>query len=118
MSPSADAPSFEGALAELERIVNNLEDGKLDLAESLTRYEAGIKLLKQCFHLLENAERRIELLTGVDAAGNPITQPFDDQATIAANEYEVPRSRRGGKSRKQDAAEPPSGEIDEPGALF
>jgi exodeoxyribonuclease VII small subunit len=115
---SADCPSFEEALASLEQIVHDLEDGKLGLADLLTRYEGGVKLLKQCFSLLENAERRIELLTGVDAAGNPVTQPFDDEATIAAAASEVPRSRRGGKSTQKLAAEPPSNEIDEPGALF
>jgi exodeoxyribonuclease VII small subunit len=117
-SSSTDCPSFEEALASLEQIVHDLEEGKFGLAESLTRYEGGVKLLKQCFGLLENAERKIELLTGVDAAGNPVTQPFDDEATLAAAASEVPRSRRGGKSTKKTAAEAPSGEIDEPGALF
>jgi exodeoxyribonuclease VII small subunit len=115
---SAECPSFEDALASLEQIVHDLEEGKLGLAESLTRYESGVRLLKQCFGLLESAERRIELLTGVDAAGNPITRPFDDEATIAAAANEVPRSRRGGKSAKKVAAEPPTNEIDEPGGLF
>lgn len=115
---STDCPSFEDALASLEQIVHDLEEGKLGLAESLTRYEGGVKLLKQCFGLLENAERRIELLTGVDSAGNPIAQPFDDEATMSRDEGVVPRSRRGGKATKKSAAEPPAGEIDEPGVLF
>jgi exodeoxyribonuclease VII small subunit len=115
---SAECPSFEDALASLEQIVHDLEEGKLGLAESLTRYESGVKLLKQCFGLLESAERRIELLTGVDSAGNPITQPFDDEATMSRSEGDVPRSRRGSKATKKSVPEPPSSEIDEPGGLF
>ena len=129
-----DCPSFEDALASLEQIVRDLEEGKLGLAESLTRYESGVKLLKQCFGLLESAERRIELLTGVDAAGNPVTKPFDDEATLAGDDATSARSRRGGKTTKRAAsrteasrsaaarAESPrpaeDAEPDEPGALF
>lgn len=113
-----ECPSFEAALASLEQIVHDLEEGKLGLAESLTRYEGGVKLLKQCFGLLENAERKIELLTGVDAAGNPVTRSFDDEATMAAVTNEAPRSRRGAKGAKKSVAEPATGEIDEPDTLF
>lgn len=113
-----ECPSFEAALASLEQIVHDLEEGQLGLAESLTRYEGGVKLLKQCFGLLENAERKIELLTGVDAAGNPVTRPFDDEATIAAGGSDGPRSRRGAKGGKKAAAEPPMGQIDEADTLF
>ena len=41
------------------------------LNESLERYEEGVKLLRQSYELLQRAERRIELLSGVDAEGNP-----------------------------------------------
>lgn len=122
-SPGEPVP-FETALASLEQIVHDLEEGKLGLTESLARYEDGVKLLKQCYTMLEQAERRIELLAGVDAAGNPVTQPFDHEATLAADEAGMPRSRRGGKAKKKSAAEgesasePPSGTMDEPGGLF
>ena len=36
--------------------------------------------------ILQRAQRRIEILSGVDAEGNPITQPFDDTATIDQEE--------------------------------
>ena len=114
-----ECPSFEDALASLEQIVRDLEEGKLGLAESLTRYETGVKLLKQCFGLLESAERRIELLTGVDAAGNPVTQPFDDEATFAGGEAAPARSRRGGKTTRR-AETRPDADVDSegPGGLF
>jgi exodeoxyribonuclease VII small subunit len=72
------AGSFEESLSELEKIVAELESGKLGLSDALGRYEEGVKHLKGCQQLLESAERKIELLSGVDADGNPITEPFED----------------------------------------
>src|SRR4029079_9072260 len=72
------AASFEESLAELEKIVAELEGGKLGLSDALARYEEGIRHLKGCQQLLESAERKIELLSGVDAEGNPIATPFDE----------------------------------------
>ena len=83
---SASQLSFEDALKRLEQIVHCLEEGEVGLEESLERYEEGVKLLRQSYDLLQRAERRIELLSGLDAEGNPITQPFDDSATFQAGE--------------------------------
>ena len=54
---------FESALAELETIVETLEDGQLPLEKSLERFERGIALSRFCHARLEDAERRVELLT-------------------------------------------------------
>jgi exodeoxyribonuclease VII small subunit len=70
------AGSFEESLEVLEKIVAELESGKLGLSDALARYEEGVKHLKGCQRLLQTAERKIELLSGVDADGNPITEPF------------------------------------------
>ena len=70
--------SFEESLEELEKIVDELESGKLGLSDALARYEEGVKHLKGCQQLLEMAERKIELLSGVDADGNAITEPFEE----------------------------------------
>jgi exodeoxyribonuclease VII small subunit len=75
--PGDAGGSFEHSLAELESIVHQLEDGQLGLAESLAHYEQGVKHLKHCFQLLQQAERKIELLTGVAEDGTPLTQPFE-----------------------------------------
>jgi len=99
--PSAP-PDFETALARMEAIVYELEEGRIGLAEALARYEEGVGLLRQCFGLLETAERRIELLTGVDAAGNPIVAPYDDTASAERAEQGTPRS----KSRSTATAKP------------
>ena len=54
---------FEAAIAELEQIVRKLEDGELTLEQSLEFYERGVKLSRYCHTRLEEAERRIEILT-------------------------------------------------------
>src|SRR5262245_49257811 len=72
--------SFEQSLTELETIVHDLEDGQLGLVESLARYEQGVKHLKHCYQLLEAAERKIELLTGVADDGAPSTEPFHESS--------------------------------------
>ena len=54
---------FEAALAELERIVKQLEDGDLPLEKSLELYERGVQLSRFCHGRLEDAERRIDVLT-------------------------------------------------------
>jgi exodeoxyribonuclease VII small subunit len=91
---SASEPTFEEALARLEKIVAQLEDGRTDLAASLAGYEEGVKLLRKCHGLLERAERRIEILSGVDAEGKPVVQAFDDTATISLEEKAQTRSKR------------------------
>ncbi len=79
--PAGASPaSFEHSLTELEAIVRDLEDGQLGLAEALARYEAGVKHLKHCYALLQEAEQKIELLTGVADDGTPITEPFAKDA--------------------------------------
>jgi exodeoxyribonuclease VII small subunit len=54
---------FEAAIAELEAIVKRLEEGDMPLEQSLTLYERGVQLSRFCHTRLEEAERRIEILT-------------------------------------------------------
>ena len=77
----ATPASFEDSLAELQRIVGDLEDGSVGLEESMRRFEQGVRLLRQCYKVLEQAEQKIEILTGSDAAGIPVIAPFDASAT-------------------------------------
>lgn len=112
--PASDPVRFEEALEQLEKIVHLLEEGDIGLSESLERYEEGIKLLRQSYELLERAERRIELLSGVDADGNAITQPFDATATIDQTEHGSRRSRRRSSSspRGSSGSDPLFGDMD------
>lgn len=54
---------FEAALAELDALVKKLEDGDLSLEQSLALYERGVQLSRFCHARLEEAERRIEILS-------------------------------------------------------
>lgn len=54
---------FEAAIAELEAIVKKLEEGDLPLETSLQLYERGVHLSRFCHARLEEAERRIEILS-------------------------------------------------------
>lgn len=97
------ANTFEESLGELEKIVAELESGKLGLSDALERYEEGVKHLKGCQQMLESAERKIELLSGVDAEGNPITQQF---GVSDVDSLEAKAGARG--SRRTSTAKPPS----------
>jgi exodeoxyribonuclease VII small subunit len=54
---------FESAIAELEKIVKQLEEGDLPLETSLALFERGVTLSRYCHDQLGGAQRRIELLT-------------------------------------------------------
>ena len=89
-----DKLTFEEALARLEEIVRQLEDGGAGLEESLARYEQGVGLLKQFYAQLRQAEQRIQLLAGLDGEGKPILKPFDHTATAEAGSKEVKRLQK------------------------
>jgi exodeoxyribonuclease VII small subunit len=107
--PDEPELGFEEALTQLERIVEHLERGEPALAAALTQYEDGVRLLRHCYLLLDQAEQSVALLTGVDDQGNPQTIPFDATATIAR---ELGPAARTGQSdsAKRDPAN--STEID------
>ncbi|MYG40797.1 MAG: exodeoxyribonuclease VII small subunit [Nitrospira sp. SB0677_bin_15] len=56
------ALKFEDALARLETIVTELEKGDLPLNDSLKMFEEGIKLSKTCLKMLDDAERKVEIM--------------------------------------------------------
>ncbi len=68
-------PTFEEAMDRLEQIVAQMERGDAPLEESLTLFEEGTKLLKQCTGLLDKAEQKVSLLTR-DAQGQNQENPF------------------------------------------
>lgn len=53
---------FEEALEELEELVTSMEDGELNLEESLQAFEKGIKLTRECQTALKNAEQKVQVL--------------------------------------------------------
>ena len=74
--PTPDNMSFEAALAELESIVGALESGKAPLEDSITSYERGIALKKQCEKKLAEAQEKIEKIT-ISPDGTPNAVPFE-----------------------------------------
>ena len=56
---------FERSLDELEQLVQKMEKGELSLDESLTAYERGVALYRQCQGALQQAELRVRLLSDV-----------------------------------------------------
>ena len=63
MSTKKDKLSFEAQLAQLETIVNAMEQGELPLEEALKQFEEGVKLTNNCQQMLDQARQRIQLLS-------------------------------------------------------
>jgi exodeoxyribonuclease VII small subunit len=85
---------FEAAIAELEQIVRKLEEGDLTLEQSLECYERGVKLSRYCHARLEEAERRIDILT----EGGEL-QPAPPSLTAVGTD-DLAKSDRDEKGRK------------------
>ena len=62
MTQTKKKPSFEEALKQLEKIVTEVEEGKIGLEDSIDKYEQGMKLVQQCRAILDQAEKRIETI--------------------------------------------------------
>jgi exodeoxyribonuclease VII small subunit len=61
-STTSKPASFESAVAELETIVQDMENGQLPLDQALTAYQRGTVLLRQCQAQLTKAEQTIRVL--------------------------------------------------------
>lgn len=69
---------FEKALERLEKIVEELESGNISLEEALKKYEEGVNLSRMCQTKLEQAEKKIEVLTR-NLDGTFTKEPFKNQ---------------------------------------
>lgn len=69
------ALSFEEALQKLEGLVDRLERGDLPLEEALLAFEQGVALTRRCAGQLDEAERRIEVLTR--EGDRMVARPFE-----------------------------------------
>lgn len=58
--------NFEESMTNLEKIVTELENGNLNLDESVNKFEEGMKISKQCNKILEEAENKISILLEKD----------------------------------------------------
>ena len=67
--------TFEESTTELEGIVSQLEIGEITLDDSLKLFEQGIKLAKNCRKKLDDAEKKVKILT-IGENGEPNTEDF------------------------------------------
>ena len=77
---AAKKEKFEDHLKQVEDVVKALEGGKIGLEESIQKYEAGIKALRHCYGILEQAEKKIQLLVK-DKDGALGTKDFDPDSS-------------------------------------
>ena len=72
---------FEKAMAELQTLVDKMEQGEFSLEESINQFERGIELTRQCSDALKTAEQKVQQLTG-SADGEQLREfdlPNDEQ---------------------------------------
>lgn len=78
-NPDIEVMSFEDALKQLEKIVDDLERGDVPLEESIRIYERGEALKKHCDTLLKSAEDKVEKIR-IGRDGQPVgTEPLDPE---------------------------------------
>jgi len=75
MARKKASPDFEHSLAELQTLVERMESGELSLEDSLTAFEQGIGLTRECQAALAQAEQKVQILLERD--GELERAPFD-----------------------------------------
>jgi len=78
MTKKAGTVSFEQAIQRLEKIVAEMEAAELPLEDVLKKYEEGTALVRYCSQKLEEAEKKIEMLTK-KADGSVELKPFAEE---------------------------------------
>src|ERR1700751_2079316 len=79
--------NFEGAMDRLEKIVEQMESGKLSLEDLFVRYEEGMNLVKVCQERLARAEQKIDIIAR-DNAGKTAVKNFDTAPALTAEATE------------------------------
>lgn len=75
-----ESPRLEHSLAELQALVERLESGELSLEDSLTAFEQGIGLTRECQAALAQAEQKVQILLERDGELQPAPFDADEQA--------------------------------------
>ena len=76
---TATAEAYDDVVARLERVVGDLESGKLSLEQSIERFAEGVRLAREATRKLDDAERRVDLLVRT-ADGSDEEVPFGTDA--------------------------------------
>ncbi len=69
--------NFESAIAELELLVEKMEQGESSLEESLVDFERGVILTRQCQESLKSAEQKVQIL--LEQNGQQVLTDFDNE---------------------------------------
>ena len=78
---AAKKMTFEQQITRLEELVSALEQGDVQLADSLALFEEGTKLIAACTKQLDQAEQQVvKLMKGPDGA--PVEQPFETMEEV------------------------------------
>lgn len=72
------AVRFEDSLAELEQLVERMEQGSLPLEDALKLFERGVRLARSCQQALKEAEQKVQILLVEN--GEATLQPFTDES--------------------------------------
>jgi exodeoxyribonuclease VII small subunit len=110
-SDQPDALSFEDAMDRLDTIVASMEGERMPLEEMVSSYELGARLLKSCRQRIENARKRVDLITAdLDGTGKASLSDFDADAAEAdapapakARATSTPRRTSNAKPASEDA---------------
>ena len=78
----SDPVNFEAALGELQAIVDKMEHGNLSLEASLSAFEQGINLTRQCQKALSDAEQKVQML--LQKNGEESLVPFTETGRTSA----------------------------------
>ena len=70
--------TFEQSMKQLEKIVQELEDGDLPLEKAIKKFEEGIKLTRFCSTKLDETEKKVSVLLK-NAEGQLVTKPFQSE---------------------------------------
>jgi len=83
--------NFESAMDRLEKIVEQMESGKLPLEDLIVRYDEGMNLVKVCQERLAKAEQKIEIIAR-NSAGKAIVSDFEPTLELAAPAETIDKS--------------------------
>ena len=75
---SRNGLTFESAIQRLEKIVTDMEEAELPLEDVLKKYEEGTRLVRFCSQKLDEAEKKIEVLTK-KTDGSVVLEPFEGE---------------------------------------
>lgn len=74
MARTRKKPDFEHSLAQLETVVERMEQGDLPIEEALKAFEEGVQLTRECQQILEQSEQKVQLL--IEEEGEIKSRPF------------------------------------------